>query len=497
MDIIQKVIGESIILLAESIIYWIYYNGLYDRKQRGVKSGLILAVYPVSLVIGGYCSSLGLPILLKAFGLVIIGCFITKLLFNANWRSIIIHQVIAFLCSIIGDSLAMGILTAIQNGVEINEIFNNSTLLMQAGFISKMFQFFIILLFIKKFGKETNRYTISETSIFMLQGIAGMACLVLIMNLSVYNSFNYNIPSVFVLIVSILVLASYFVFYGFFDNYIKKRNQEQDVMKVHFYNQGQYEYYATLEQENLNMKKMYQDMKNHLAAIRNLNKENQDLSNSYIEKCLEEVEGYNEFFDTGNQLADIILYEKCNTAKNHNIKTEIMIQKGSLNSLETIDLCAILTNSFDNAMAGCMQCKGERLIQVKSITNDAAVIFTIKNNYETLPALNTKGELITSKQNKEEHGLVMQSLRIAATKYNGDVEISINKEKKEFLLIVMIPIVYQSKCEKCICNNCAIKGSCSCLECKEDNYIKYYCDKDVNDINLQARIKMLKKSGLL
>ncbi|RDY29987.1 GHKL domain-containing protein [Lachnotalea glycerini] len=435
MDLIFKLLGDSIILLIETIIYWFFGNGLYDKKQKGVKCGIILVVYPVSVVLANYWSKQGLPFMLKAFFLITVTSIMFKLLFYANLRSIIIHQLIAFLCSLIGDSFAMVIILAIRDDIELSNIYDNYILFMQAGFIAKIFHFLCILLFIKRFGKETNHYTLYETFIYMLQGISGLASLVLIMNLFIYKSSNYKIQPVFVLSVCLLILASYFVFY--------RRNLEQEVMKVHFYNQGQYEYYATLKQENLNIKKMYEDMKNHLSAIRNLSKENQDLSNSYIDKCLEEVEGYNEFFDTGNQLADIILYEKCNAAKIHNIKTKIMIQKGSLNNLETIDLCAILTNSFDNAMAGCMQCRGDRLIQVKSITNDAAVIFTIKNNYETLPVLDTKGIPISGKQINEEHGLVMQSLRIAATKYNGDVEISIDKEKKEILLIVMIPVAYQ------------------------------------------------------
>jgi sensor histidine kinase YesM len=117
-----------------------------------------------------------------------------------------------------------------------------------------------------------------------------------------------------------------------------------------------------------------------------------------------------------------------------------MIQRDSLNDIEMLDLCAILTNSFDNAVEACKKCENERNIQVKTIKNEAAVIITFKNNYEIEPIMNNKGDLVTNKKNKADHGVGMQSVKMAAQKYNGNVEVNVDRDKKEFLLIIMIPI---------------------------------------------------------
>ncbi|OYO99755.1 hypothetical protein CG709_11705, partial [Lachnotalea glycerini] len=170
--------------------------------------------------------------------------------------------------------------------------------------------------------------------------------------------------------------------------------------------------------------KMYHDIKNHLLAIQGLNHENAEASQTYVEECLATVEGYDEFFDTGNELADIIFYEKCNTAKLNHIKTKVLVQKNSLNELEMLDLCAILTNRCDNAMEACKKCQGERYIKVNIIRNEAAIIITVKNNFEIEPALRNTGDLITSQKHKAEHGLGMQSLQMAAAIYTGTVEFS-------------------------------------------------------------------------
>ncbi|RDY32225.1 ATP-binding protein [Lachnotalea glycerini] len=444
MNFVQYAIRGCTVLIVETIIYWIFFNGVFERKKKEWRNVLILLIYPACLLMASYCGKLGMPLTIKLILLIIFSAIITKLIFRASWKNIIIYQGIFTLCSLIGDSLSIGILSVSHGAIYVNELLNSFTLALQATILSKTINIVIVSAFVIKMGKETNRYSFSEMLILMLQGISGIACLTMVMEFSYYKMSTYKVSSVYLIVVSILILASYIVFYNVFDSYIKKRNIEQEATKVQFYNQGQFEYYAALEKENVNVRKMYHDIKNHLLAIQGLNHENAEASQTYVEECLATVEGYDEFFDTGNELADIIFYEKCNTAKLNHIKTKVLVQKNSLNELEMLDLCAILTNSFDNAMEACKKCQGERYIKVNIIRNEAAIIITVKNNFEIEPAISKKGDLITSKKNKAEHGLGMQSLKMAAAKYNGNVEFSVDKEKKEFLLIIMLPIAYQN-----------------------------------------------------
>lgn len=444
MDFIMYSLKGSLSVICEVMIYWILFNGVFMRKKKRWINVIALFIYGFSILVISYVGRAGLPSTVKLIMVVFIGAVIARILFDASWKNIFVYKGIFALCAAISDSLAIGVLSISHGPVNVQEILSNYVIAMQGIMLSKAINIMMVSIFVKRFGKETNRYSMSEVLILMLQGISGIACLLMVIEFSYYNISTYKVSSFYLIIVSILILASYIVFYSVFESYVRKRNVEQEAMKIQFYNQGQYDYYAALEQENVNVRKMYHDLKNHLLAIQGLSNEQSGSSEAYLQRCLEAVKGYDEFYDTGNQLADIIFYEKCNAAKVNNIKTKIMIQKNSLNDIDMLDLCAILTNSFDNAMEACRQCSGERYIQVKTIKNEAAIIITVKNNYENEPVLNEKGELITSKKNKAKHGIGMQSLRMAASKYNGNVEISIDKEKKEFLLIIMIPIAYQN-----------------------------------------------------
>lgn len=444
MDFVQYTLKGSFVAFIEVIIFSIFFNGFFDRKRKDLKYYLILFVYLITLIVASYLNEYGLSFTIKVIILILVGTIIINNLYQASWKAILLYQGIYMLCSAISDSLAISILSIGHGSVYVNLFYENFFLSAQGAILSKTCNMIIVSVFIRRFGKDTNRYSISEVLIMLLQGISGIACLLMVIEFSYYKISTYKMPSLYLIAVSLLILASYIAFYNIFENYIKKRNIEQEAMKIQFYNKGQYDYYAALEEENITIRKMYHDIKNHLLAIQGLSNEHSDASETYLEKCLDAVAGYDEFFDTGNQLADIIFYEKCNAAKANNIKTNIIIQKNSLNHIEMLDLCAILTNSFDNAMEACKQCSGERYIKVKSVKNEAAVIITVKNNYEHEPNINEKGDLITSKKNKAKHGIGMQSLRMATSKYNGNVEISVDKEKKEFLLIIMIPIAYQN-----------------------------------------------------
>lgn len=444
MDFIQYALKGGITFVVETVIYWIFFNGVFELKRRGWKNGLVLLFFPICLLLVSYYGKLGLPLTIKLLILMIINTIIAKMLFHASLKNIIVYQGIYILCSVIGDSLAIGILNISNGVISVNDIMNNNTISIMGTILSKTINVLIVTIFVKRMGKETNRYSLSEMLIMLLQGISGIACLVMVIEFSYYKISTYKVVSVYLIFVSILILAAYIVFYSVFDSYIQKRNLEQEVMKIQFYNKGQYEYYAALEEENLNVRKMYHDIKNHLLAIQGLNNENTEASQSYLQMCLDAVNRYNDFFDTGNKLADIILYEKCNTAKRYNIDTKVMIQKDCLNSIEMLDLCAILTNSFDNAIEACKQCKGTKHIQVKAIKNPASIIVTFKNNYEVEPIKNKDGRLLTHKKNKGEHGVGMLSVRMTAQKYNGNVEVSIDQDKKEFLLVIMIPTAYQN-----------------------------------------------------
>jgi two-component sensor histidine kinase len=438
MDFIEYALNGSIPALVEMLIYWIFFNGFFEKKENSWKNIARIAILPISLIVFGYFN---IPSSFKLIWMLFIGGAITFFTFQTSIKNIIIYQFIWILLSVVGDAISVGVLFLGNENVDMDKLINNTNLYIQGVILSKTINLLLVSVLVKRRGKVSTRYSLSEMFIMILQGVSGIACLSMVLEFTYYRLSTYKVVSIYLLVLSLLVFSAYIIFYQIFENYIKKKNIEREALKIQFYNKGQFEYFSALEEENINVRKMHHDIKNHLLAIKGLNNENPELAQAYIQECLEAVEGFSQFYDTGSSLADIILYEKCKTARMSHINTKVMIQKDSLNHIEMLDLCTILTNGIDNAIEACKLYEGDRLIQVKSVKNEASLILTIKNNYDVEPIENEKGGFITRKKSKGEHGVGMQSIKMAAQKYNGNVKIDIDQNSKEFLLIIMIPNV--------------------------------------------------------
>lgn len=91
---------------------------------------------------------------------------------------------------------------------------------------------------------------------------------------------------------------------------IKKENDErakQDLMNSKL--KLQEEYYSSLEESQMQVRKLYHDMKNHLENISNLN-QNSEESRQYIDELKDQLNNSNDVKSTGNAIVDIILNEK-------------------------------------------------------------------------------------------------------------------------------------------------------------------------------------------
>ncbi|OYO88793.1 hypothetical protein CG709_13750 [Lachnotalea glycerini] len=137
-------IARAVVAFVEAIIYWIFFNGVFERKRRGWNNLLILSIFPTSIFITGYFATLGLPVTIKLFILFTIGCIVANLLFQTSLRNIIVYQGLWTLCSVIGDSVSLGILSLRHGSINVAELLNNFTIGLQITFLSKTVDILIV-----------------------------------------------------------------------------------------------------------------------------------------------------------------------------------------------------------------------------------------------------------------------------------------------------------------------------------------------------------------
>ena len=97
---------------------------------------------------------------------------------------------------------------------------------------------------------------------------------------------------------------------------------------------------------------------------------------------------------------------------------------------------AILNNLLDNAIEAAVNSKNAFVSLSANYVNTYAVI-TISNSCNNTP-ITFNNKLITTKENKNKHGMGIRSVKKTLKKYDGDLEWEYNENNKIFITTVML-----------------------------------------------------------
>ena len=136
-------------------------------------------------------------------------------------------------------------------------------------------------------------------------------------------------------------------------------------------------------------------------------------------------------FDTGNGLANALLSNKSSML---NEGCEIDYSGIIPDSINKVDLCIILSNALDNAVEACNKLPSPGVISVCAANQQGYFVLSIKNpticseNYYDIP--------LTTKPDKENHGMGLYNIESTAKKHDGQIKIKC--ENGYFLLTVTL-----------------------------------------------------------
>lgn len=201
----------------------------------------------------------------------------------------------------------------------------------------------------------------------------------------------------------------------------------------------QYTHYVSVQEDHMKVRQLHHDIKNHIACIKGVAQINNDATN-YISSIESELDKYDNSFNTGNIILDIILNEKSKTCKESDIKLLIDINNfGTCDFIDTIDVCSIFSNILDNSIEACEKIKDmkKEIILRGTIVNDFFVI-RIENTKQNKVNIREK-HIKTDKKDIYLHGLGIKSVKSSVEKYSGEVVIDYNENR--FVMKIIIPLV--------------------------------------------------------
>ena len=191
----------------------------------------------------------------------------------------------------------------------------------------------------------------------------------------------------------------------------------------------------------LGIRKVIHDMNNHISCLRNLaDNNNLEEIKKYLHNISQTIGKLDFKIKTGHPICDAVINEKLNISQIEGITFVCNFLMPQKTSLESIDLCIILSNALDNSIDACKKITApdiEKKISLKSYLRGLYLIIEISNSsIEKLTYLGDK--ILSSKLDKSNHGIGLSNINDVVKKYSGIVDIV--DEKNCFTLSIMLKI---------------------------------------------------------
>lgn len=314
---------------------------------------------------------------------------------------------------------------------------------------------------VKNYNYEKNMNMGREAVFYLLPSVAGVLVAVLVRMLIIaveegnpvllYDKY----PALYViipLIALVLLVAIVFSFRVYQD---MVSLQEERAEKIVLASQNAQLQSSMVEMEHLydGIRSVRHDMKNHMAVLHKLiqekyrqddSKEDEEIQN-YFNEMYQSVEQLDIKVHTGNPVSDAVIGSKFRYAekqvKGIRLYTDdFMVSEAA--AIKAYDIGIILSNGLDNAIEACMRMReknpdAEAYIALRSFKAKGMYFIEIENSFDGMARFDKdSGFPISTKEDKEVHGIGLKNIRKCAVKYGGDIDFIV--EGNKFILSVMV-----------------------------------------------------------
>lgn len=192
-------------------------------------------------------------------------------------------------------------------------------------------------------------------------------------------------------------------------------------------------------EENMNEVRHFRhDIKMHLSVLMGLLQESKyDNAEQYLKDISEEVNQVEDFYTLKNRNVAIVLSQKKRYADKMGVRflPEIMIENFIISDK---DICSILCNVLDNAVEAACQCDNAFVnIVLKGDPDSQGYFIICENNYKEVNL--KRGRYITTKADRENHGLGIDIIRRLVKEYHGKCSFYNDNKDKSFHVDIYIP----------------------------------------------------------
>lgn len=398
-------------------------------KNYGSIVGLITFVYLAALFLSEY-------FLVKQALIIIVTALLMLLYLEINLgKSIILSAIFQGLLLVL-DYLSFLIIEPIFNKMfEVDLIYEVQRYFVVL--IGKSVLFLIVLLIKKKIGRE---YSIILPDADWLRFIffpIFSICSISVL-LTTMRNFKDQKQEIGFFVIAFGLAGMNLVMFYLINDILKRelRFRESQLFQLEVKNQTSM--YRSISENFAKQRKKTHEYKNQIVCINSLiRKKAYDELEEYVSGLSGSLSKELDYINTNHVIVDAILNTKFQEIMEQNILFVPKINDLSGINISDEDIVVILSNLLNNAIEACLQCQNKKVIKLKFIDEEDAVVISVRNTYEG-KILYNGAEIQSSKvDNMEEHGIGIKNIIEAVKKYGGSY--AIQDRETEFYFSILIP----------------------------------------------------------
>lgn len=141
-----------------------------------------------------------------------------------------------------------------------------------------------------------------------------------------------------------------------------------------------------------------------------------------------------------NEVINYLINNKCEQCRKKGIEPYIFISS-NIPDISELDLCILLGNALDNAIESNYG-NGKKELYLEIRTTNNFLMIAVKNTISN-SILENNPQLETTKEDKNQHGMGIMSMKEIAKKYNGSI--SFTEENGLFCCNILLDILENAK----------------------------------------------------
>lgn len=337
--------------------------------------------------------------------------------------------------------LYLGLIADIT-GYESRNPYSDTSITIFAMAVEGFFSLIIVMIYLllrKKIRGKIKYQILSVVTIIPLVNI------LLITLLYIYN---YEIATEIIPIYSICCLLVSFIvaitIYEIMINIEKYYEQEKQFQFLKEKEKMIYDYYKLAISNKEELRKMRHDMRNELQIAYSLIEDEQGIhkAKNVLDQMQDKLEKSKKVEYCDNVILNALLGIKVSQAQDQQIDFGVQIEKNLPIPLEDIDICNIFSNLIDNSIEGCNDMK-EKKIELEVKRQMGFIVIKIENTYQGEKKKNVNQELITTKEDGQNHGYGLKIVNSIVDKYQGQIEME--DKNNQFKIVILLPEESQKK----------------------------------------------------